>query len=157
MQFLIRMVALLLCIFSSGVWANECLVSTTPRALFSDYEQLDKERMESETGKYSATFKNGNSVLAQFDLCDLGIKASYLIKNDSANYAGKINFLLAHTVPSKVSIDVLISQVADFSEVELRDGVALKGSNGNHWVQVKESPSPLYSAVIHYRWIPPAH
>ncbi|WP_078083009.1 hypothetical protein [Microbulbifer mangrovi] len=157
MQFLKGIAVTLLCIVSSSVLADECPVSTTPRALFSEFEQLASERFEPENGKYSATFKNGDSVTARFDLCGLGINASYLIEHDLEDLSKQISFFLMHAIPSKNSAETLASQVASHSEQDFRGGITLRGGNGNHWVQVKKSPSPLYSAVIHYRWIPPEH
>lgn len=157
MQFLKGMGVILLCIISSSVVAEECPVSTTPRALFTEFEQLVNERFEPEHGKYSATLKNGDSVTARFDLCGLGINASYLIEHDIEDVSEKIRFLLMHAIPSKNAAGTLASQVATHSEQDFRGGITLQGANGNHWVQVKDSPSPLYSKVIHYRWIPPEH
>lgn len=157
MQFLKGIAVTLLCMVSSSVLADECPVSTTPRALFSEIEPLANERFEPENGKYSATFKNGDSVTARFDLCGLGINASYLIEHDSEALSEKISFFLMHVVASKNSADTLASQVATHSDQDFRGGITMQSSNGNHWVQVKKSLSPLYSEVIHYRWIPPEH
>ncbi|QKX16780.1 hypothetical protein [Microbulbifer sp. YPW1] len=157
MQFLKGIAVTLLCLVSSSVLSVECPVSTAPRAIFSELEQLANERFEPDHGKYSATFRNGDSVTARFDLCGLGISASYLIEGDAENLSEKISLLLTHVIPEKNSASDLAARVVSYSKENFQRGLTLQGVNGDHWVQIKESPSPLYSGIIHYRWIPPEY
>lgn len=157
MQLLKGVALTMLFAISSSVLASECIVSTTPRALFSGMENVTEEHFEPEKGKYSATLTNGNTLTARFDLCALGLRASYLIERDDEPLSEKISFLLTRASPSNISASALSSQVSSHSDEDFRRGVVLQGANGNHWVQVKNSPSPLYATVIHYRWIPPEH
>lgn len=157
MQLLKGLVWTALAVASPNLLANECPVSTTPRALFSDVEHVAKEYFEPDKGEYSATLQDGSSITARFDLCGLGLRASYLIEQQSGDLSEHIKLLLEKAVPSGGTASAVASQVVSHTEEDFRSGVTLKGTNGNHWVQAKDSPSPLYDVVIHYRWIPPEH
>ncbi|MCK7597941.1 hypothetical protein M0G74_11720 [Microbulbifer sp. CAU 1566] len=157
MQLFKGVMAIGLFVISSSLLANECLVSTTPRALFSGLEQVTDEKFAPDRGEYSATLKDGSSITARFDLCGLGLKASYLIEHKNDGLPDYISFLLLNVMPPDSAADSIASKVAAHTEDDFRGGVTLPGSNGDHWVQVKDFPSPVYEAVIHYRWIPPEH
>ncbi|MCQ3830095.1 hypothetical protein HXX02_11605 [Microbulbifer elongatus] len=157
MQFLKGIAVILLCMVAPSLLADDCPVSTSPRALFSGVDRLTTERFEPENGKYSASFSNGDSVTARFSLCGLGVHASYLVEQESEDLTEQIRFFLMHVSPSENSVTALTSQVAMYSAEDFRSGITLQSANGKHRVQVKKSPSPLYSQVIHYRWIPPEH
>lgn len=157
MQLLKGLVLATLAIASPNLLANECLVSTTPRALFSGVEQVAKEHFEPEKGEYSATLQDGSSIIARFELCGLGLRASYLIEHQSGNLSEEIKFLLEKAATSENSASAVAAQLMHYAEEDFRDGITLKEANGEHWVQAKDSPSPLYQMIIHYRWIPPEH
>ncbi|WP_226664177.1 hypothetical protein [Microbulbifer aggregans] len=157
MQLLKGLVATILFAASSSLMAKECVISTTPRALFTGVEGVVREHFEPEKGEYSATLKDGSSVTARFDLCGLGVKASYLIEHESGRLSEYIKVLLVSAIPSEDTARTISSQVVKYSEEDFRRGITLQEANGGHRVQVKDSPSPLYETVIHYRWVPPEH
>ncbi|MFD1216894.1 hypothetical protein [Microbulbifer celer] len=126
--------ATVLYVVSSSLLASECPDSTTPRALFSDSENLIEEYFEPNKGEYSATFKGGSSATARFSLCGLGVRASYLMRDKNDDLSDHIEFFLLKAVPSENDRNIVASQLVKFTEEDFRNGVTLNGSNGDHWV-----------------------
>jgi len=154
---LVPFVFLLLTIFSTPSYSEDCHASTDARALMSTLPELQSEKLIARTGKYSAVLKNGDIVMAMFTTCGLGLSAHYLsVKPLNSNERmAHVKMFLSHILPSQSVVNKVIPQLQGFKGNSFDKAVVLEGLGDQHQVVIKPSPSPLYSLDIQYNWIPP--
>lgn len=140
--------------------ADECESSTVARKLGIEKSTIDFETLNTKSGSYVATLKNGDLVMASFSQCGLGMHAHFYSRNPvtKEQRAKTLRWLLAAVQPSPAafaSLEKLINSKADLSD---KKTYSLTSENEEkHMFEFKSSESPLYHTVLHYRWQPPAH
>lgn len=139
--------------------AEECLVSTSANMLMTGYPALVQEKLNEQTGRYSALLGNGDSVLASFDTCGLGLKAHYLSVGilEGNELSQVIREFLSRLLVSEVIRQKVLSQLEALSTEEFVKGVTLSGMGDQHVLSLRGYPYQGVGTIIHYRWIPPEH
>lgn len=140
--------------------ANECESSTVARKLGIEKSTIDFETLDTKSGSFVATLKNGDLVMASFSQCGLGIHAHFYSRSYMTNVqrTKTLRWFLAAVLPSPAANSSLQKRVGSKVDLSDKKPFMLIGENEErHVFKFQASESPQYHTVLHYRWDPPAH
>ena len=148
---------LILSIWSSPSYSQDCLASTDARAFMSKHPDLQSEKLVANTGTYSAVLNNGDIVLAKFATCDLGFSAHYFSVDELSDNERikRVKMFLSQTLTSEPIVKKVLPQLDALSGSSFKQAVRFDGLGDQHQIIIKASASPLYKLHIQYQWIPP--
>lgn len=149
----------LISVLAPSVQAQECVAETQPRKLMTFHPSLADEFLDVDKGRYTAILNNGDSIMASFAICDLGLRAHYISVRpleDKELKTTLVNFM-TKVLPSEVVVNKVVPQLKAVSSIELEQSLVFSGLNDSHRLVVSPSSSPLFATEIHYEWIPPEY
>jgi hypothetical protein len=151
-----------LCSFLAAptVFAQECESSTVARRLGIDKATIGFETLDEKKGDYVATLKNGDLVMASFSQCGLGMHAHFYSRTPiTGEQKDKtLRWFVSAVLPSQAAYAALAKQIDAAAGATDKNTLTLTGANEeSHSFEFKNSESPQFSSVLHYRWNPPLH
>ena len=150
------------------VTAQECETNTVARRLGVDKARINFETLDEKNGRYVATLKNGDLVMASFTQCGLGMHAHFYSRAPitHALRIQTLRWFVSAVLPGQAAYAYIEKQIgpamtspttspAIYSD---KTDYTFTGTNGeSHTFEFKTSESPLFSTALHYRWTPPSH
>lgn len=158
-NIIFNLVICLSLIHSSLLLADECSLSTDSKMLMTNHSKLIKEKLNAKTGRYSALLDNGDSVLAHFDTCGLGVQAHYLsvLPLNNTQLINTTTVFLSKLLPSDSTQKKLLLQLQTTPIEALNKGIQFNENGEGHFIMMSTYSHQGATNLIHYRWIPPEH